>query len=82
MYKVFTFRYNLFTLSSGVKQNVPKVSYLSYLDVWMVTCLVFVNLCMFEFILVTVLVKMELASLGNKVLKNQEGAHFETSQEL
>ena len=82
MYKVFTFHYNLFTLSSGVKQNVPKVSYLSYLDVWMVTCLVFVNLCMFEFILVTVLVKMELASLGNKVLKNQEGAHFETSQEL
>ena len=82
MYKVFTFRYNLFTLSSGVKQNVPKVSYLSYLDVWMVTCLVFVNLCMFEFILVTVLVKMELASLGNKVLKNQEGAHFETSQKL
>ena len=76
MYKVFTFRYNLFTLSSGVKQNVPKVSYLSYLDVWMVTCLVFVNLCMFEFILVTVLVKMELASLGNKVLKNHEGAHF------
>ena len=68
MYKVFTFHYNLFTLSSGVKQNVPKVSYLSYLDVWMVTCLVFVNLCMFEFILVTVLVKMELASLGNKVL--------------
>ena len=51
-----------------MKQNVPNVSYLSYLDVWMVTCLVFVNLCMFEFILVTVLVKMELASLGNKVL--------------
>lgn len=52
---------------SGVRQNVPKVSYVSFLDVWMVTCLVFVNSCMFEFILVTALVNRGLERLGDKV---------------
>ena len=54
---------------SGVRQNVPKVSYVSFLDVWMVTCLVFVNSCMFEFILVTALVNRGLEGLGDKVRK-------------
>ena len=54
---------------SGVRQNVPKVSYVSFLDVWMVTCLVFVNSCMFEFILVTALVNRGLEGLGDKVSK-------------
>ena len=48
---------------------MPKVSYVSFLDVWMVTCLVFVNGCMFEFILVTALVNRGLERLGDKVSK-------------
>ena len=56
-----------YILSSGVRQNVPKVSYVSFLDVWMVTCLVFVNGCMFEFILVTALVNRGMEGLGDKV---------------
>ena len=54
---------------SGVRQNVPKVSYVSFLDVWMVTCLVFVNSCMFEFILVTALVNIGQEGLGDRVSK-------------
>ena len=50
-----------------MRQNVPKVSYVSFLDVWMVTCLVFVNGCMFEFILVTALVNRGMEGLGDKV---------------
>ena len=50
-----------------MRQNVPKVSYVSFLDVWMVTCLVFVNGCMFEFILVTALVNRGSERLGDKV---------------
>ena len=29
-----------------------QVSYVSFLDIWMVTCIVFVNLFMFEYVLV------------------------------
>ena len=48
---------------------MPKVSYVSFLDVWMVTCLVFVNSCMFEFILVTALVNSGQEGLGDRVRK-------------
>ena len=37
------------------RENVPKVSYLTYVDIWVVMCLVFVNFCMFEFVAVALL---------------------------
>ena len=43
------------TMFSGVRESVPKVSYITLLDIWMVMCLIFANLYMFEFILVVYL---------------------------
>ena len=43
------------TMFSGVRETVPKVSYITLLDIWMVMCLIFANLYMFEFILVVYL---------------------------
>ena len=42
---------------SSVRQNVPKVSYISYLDVWMLVSLLFVFSCVCEFIIVLVVYK-------------------------
>ena len=38
--------------SSIPSQPASQVSYVSFLDIWMVTCIVFVNLFMFEYVLV------------------------------
>ena len=43
------------TMFGGVRESVPKVSYITLLDIWMVMCLIFVNLFMFESILVVYL---------------------------
>jgi len=59
----------LTAMFSGVRQNVPKVSYVSYLDVWMVTCLIFVNSCMFEFVIILILKEKGKEKLGGKVEK-------------
>ena len=48
----------LTVMFNRVRQNVPKVSYVSYIDIWMVMCLVFVNCCMFEFVAVIFLNKL------------------------
>ena len=45
----------LTAMFSGVRHSVPKVSYISYLDIWMLMCLIFVNLFMFEFVCVVFL---------------------------
>ena len=42
----------LTAMFSSVRQNVPRVSYVSFLDIWMVTCIIFVFLCMLEFTVV------------------------------
>ena len=46
---------SLTVMFGHVRQNMPKVSYLSYVDIWMVMCLVFVNCCMLEFVAVVFL---------------------------
>ena len=54
----------LTAMFSGVRHSVPKVSYISYLDIWMVMCLIYVNLFMFEFVFVVYLksIKKEATS--------------------
>jgi len=47
----------LTAMFSAVRQNVPRVSYISYLDIWMLTCMIFVFSCIMEFIVVTALSK-------------------------
>lgn len=47
----------LIAMFSSVRQNVPKVSYVSYLDIWMVVCIFFVFYCIVEFVIVTVMVR-------------------------
>ena len=42
----------LTAMFGAIRHTVPKVSYVSFLDIWMVTCIVFVNLFMFEYVLV------------------------------
>ena len=37
----------------GYLQSVPRVSYISFLDIWMLTSMIFVFSCILEFILVT-----------------------------
>ena len=39
----------LTAMFGATRQNVPKVSYISYLDIWMVTCIIFVFASMIEF---------------------------------
>ena len=56
----------LTAMFNGVRQNVPRVSYVSYLDIWMVMCIIFVNSCMFEFVVVTFLTKLGREKLSNK----------------
>ena len=43
----------LTAMFSAVRQSVPRVSYISFLDIWMLTSMIFVFSCILEFILVT-----------------------------
>ena len=47
----------LTAMFGAVRQHVPKVSYITLLDVWMVVCILFVFFCIGEFILVSALLK-------------------------
>ena len=42
----------LTAMFGAVRQNVPRVSYVSYLDIWMLTCMIFVFASMIEFTVV------------------------------
>ena len=50
----------LVSMYTGVRQSTPDVSYVSYLDIWMVICLLCVLAFMFELIIVTHLIAWEL----------------------
>ena len=50
----------LVSMYSGVRQSTPEVSYVSYLDVWMLVCLLCVLSFMFEFIVVTHLTSSQI----------------------
>ncbi len=43
----------LTAMFGAVRQEVPRVSYVSFLDMWMVACILFVFACILEFGLVT-----------------------------
>ncbi|XP_023344150.1 glycine receptor subunit alpha-4 isoform X2 [Eurytemora carolleeae] len=47
----------LTAMFSSTRQNVPKVSYISVLDIWMLICMIFVFSTMAEFTVVIVLVR-------------------------
>jgi hypothetical protein len=49
----------------SVRDNVPKVSYVSMLDVWMVMCIIFVFVVIIHFVLVIALIRK-----GNKKAAN------------
>ena len=42
----------LFNMNNGIRANVPKVSYATYLDIWITTCFLLVFLTLFEYCLV------------------------------
>jgi len=57
----------LTAMFSSVRQNVPRVSYVSLLDIWMLVCMIFVFVSILEFIIVTVYLRSGRKSLGDKV---------------
>merc|ERR1711892_529619 len=56
----------LTAMFSAVRNNVPKVSYVSYLDIWMLLCMIFVFSCIIEFILTTILLRSGKKGMGEK----------------
>ena len=59
----------LTAMFSGIRHTVPKVSYISYIDIWMVMCLIYVNFFMFEFVLVAYLRSIKREALSRLVEK-------------
>ena len=51
-------------------QNVPRVSYVTYLDVWMLGCVFFVFMELVEFTLVLGLLKVGGGSIKARALNN------------
>lgn len=47
----------LITQFSGLKNTLPPVSYVNFIDIWMITCMMFVFTAMVEFSVVNVLDK-------------------------
>merc|ERR1719209_1039175 len=56
----------LTAMFSSVRQNVPRVSYISLLDIWMLVCMIFVFSCILEFIVVTVQIRSGKKALGER----------------
>ena len=54
----------LTAMFGATRQNVPRVSYVSYLDIWMVTCIIFVFGTMIEFTIVHSLYRSNRRSMG------------------
>ncbi|KAL4230921.1 Glycine receptor subunit alpha-3 [Mactra antiquata] len=60
------------TQSSGARADLPKVSYVKAIDVYMATCLTFVFLALLEFALINVLARTDSRSpLENKIKKTK-----------
>jgi len=47
----------LTAMFSSVRQSVPRVSYISFLDIWMLFCMIFVFSCILEFIITTIFIR-------------------------
>ena len=46
-------------MDSATQQTMSQVNYLTLLDIWMVICMLFVFICVLEFILVTFLIRIQ-----------------------
>lgn len=57
----------LTAMFSAVRQEVPRVSYISFLDIWMVVCIIFVFACIMEFTVVTYALRKERKGLADKI---------------
>ena len=62
-----TIMLTLTTMFASERQSVPRVSYITYLDVWMLTCILFVFLELGEFTLVLHLIRNKRESAVPKV---------------
>jgi len=47
----------LTAMFGAVRQNVPRVSYISMLDIWMLMCILFVFSCILEFTIITSMIR-------------------------
>merc|ERR1719342_130974 len=57
----------LTAMFSSVRQNVPKISYISFLDIWMLVCMLFVFSCIVEFIIATIFHRIGKKNRGEMV---------------
>jgi len=57
----------LTAMFSAVRQNVPRVSYVSLLDIWMLVCMIFVFACILEFIVVTTHLRAGRKARGDQI---------------
>ena len=57
----------LSAMSDATRQNVPRVSYISFLDIWMVACIIFVFASMIEFVVVHNLYKSNQKARADSV---------------
>ena len=47
------------------REHVPKVSYFTFLDIWMAVCMIFVFITMVEFVIVNYLYKLKKTAMGD-----------------
>jgi hypothetical protein len=59
----------LTTMFGMEREHVPKVSYITFLDIWMVTCMAFVFITMVEFVVVNYLYRVKKTASGEFVEK-------------
>jgi len=57
----------LMAMFSGVRQNTPKVSYVSFLDIWMLMCIIFIFIVLIEFAIVTSLLRRQEIRMAEKM---------------
>ena len=55
--------------SCQVRQSVPRVSYISFLDIWMLFCMIFVFSCILEFIITTIFIRAGRKGDADRVSK-------------
>ncbi len=61
----------LTAMFGAVRQEVPRVSYVSFLDLWMVACILFVFACILEFAIVS-----WIGRAGNKRTADKSQFHI------
>ena len=57
----------LTAMFGAIRHSVPKVSYVSFLDIWMLTCMLFIFLCILEFVVVTCFIRANNKRRGEQV---------------